>query len=188
MAECKNISDPKYHQQDKSTKRYLDKDIIIKALNIRPGQIILDVGCGNGYMVKAFAVQLEGRGKVYALDSDEISIETLLLQTKGTVIEPFVGDITKQTKLESSSIDLIYLSTVFHGFSENQATGFLKEVKRLLKRKGKLAVLEIEKQDTPFGPSLEIRFSPKELKEIITLKPTDLVKVGQYFYMQIFEN
>jgi len=188
MAECKNISDPKYHQQDKSTERYLDKDIIIKALNIRPGQIILDAGCGNGYMVKAFAVQLEGRGKVYALDSDETSIETLLLQKEGTVIEPFVGDITEQTKLESSSIDLIYLSTVFHGFSENQAAGFLKEVKRLLKTKGKLAVLEIEKHQTPFGPPLAIRFSPEELKEIITLKPTDLVKVGQYFYMQIFEN
>jgi ubiquinone/menaquinone biosynthesis C-methylase UbiE len=188
MAKSKNISGPKYHQRDKSTEKYLDKDIIIKALNIRPGQIILDAGCGNGYMAKEFAAQLEGRGKVYALDPDEISIETLLLQTKGTVIEPFVGDITKQTKLKNSSIDLIYLSTVFHGFSENQAAGFLKEVKRLLKTKGKLAVLEIEKQETPFGPPLEIRFSPEELKEIITLKPADLVNVGQYFYMQIFEN
>lgn len=188
MAECKKISDPKHHQRDESTEKYLDKDIIIKALNIRPGQIILDAGCGNGYMTKEFAAQLEGRGKVYALDPDEVSIETLLSQTEGTVIEPFVGDITEKTKLESSSIDLIYLSTVLHGFSENQAAGFLKEAKRLLKTKGKLAVLEIEKHQTPFGPPLEIRFSPEELKEIITLKPTDFVNVGQYFYMQIFEN
>jgi ubiquinone/menaquinone biosynthesis C-methylase UbiE len=188
MAECENIRDLKHHDRGKSSERFLDKDIIVNALNIHPGQIILDAGCGNGYMAKEFAERLEGTGKVYALDPDEILIEILRSQTEGTVIEPFVGDITEQTKLEESSIDLIYLSTVVHGFSENQVAGFLKEGKRLLKTKGKLAVLEIEKEETPFGPPLEIRFSPEELKERITLSPTDLVKVGQYFYMQIFEN
>lgn len=116
MAECENISDPKHHHRNKTSEKYLDKSIILKTLNIRPGQIILDAGCGNGYMAKEFAAQLKGKGKVYALDPDEISIETLLLQTQGTIIEPFVGDITKKTKLMDSSIDLIYLSTVFHGF------------------------------------------------------------------------
>ena len=34
---------------------------------------------------------------------------------------------------------------------------------------------------------MEIRFSPQELKEIITLVPKNTVKIGQYFYMQTFE-
>jgi ubiquinone/menaquinone biosynthesis C-methylase UbiE len=188
MAECDTNRDIKHHDRGKSTEQFLDKDVIIHALNIRPGQIILDAGCGNGYMTKEFARQLEGAGKVFALDPDEISINALKSETQGTVVEPFVGDITEQTKLQNASIDLIYLSTVFHGFSENQITGFLKEVRRLLKPKGKLAILEIVKEQTPFGPSLDIRLSPEELKQTINLNPTDLVKAGQYFYMQIFEN
>ena len=40
----------------------------------------------------------------------------------------------------------------------------------------------------PFGPPLHIRFSPDELKEALTLIPTSLMSVGEYFYMQTFEN
>ena len=65
--------------------------------------------------------------------------------------------------------------------------GFLKEIKRLLKPNGKLAIIEIKKEDTPFGPPLGIRFSPEELRNIIDLNPTQLIDVGEYFYMQIFE-
>lgn len=45
-----------------------------------------------------------------------------------------------------------------------------------------------KKEETPFGPPLDIRFSPDELKEVITLKSKSLVEVGEYFYMQTFKN
>lgn len=188
MTECENTTNLKHHHRGKSSEQYLDKNTILNALVMRPGQIILDAGCGNGYMAKAFAEQLDGTGKVYALDPDEISINILQSETEGTVIEPFIGDITTQTKLEDTSIDLIYLSTVFHGFTETQIAGFLQEVRRLLKPKGRLAILEIVKEETPFGPPLDIRLSPEELKQIIPLNPTHLIMAGPYFYIQIFGN
>ena len=139
-------------------------------------------------MAKEFSKILNNTGKVYALDPDTEAIETLKQETKGTNIEPVEADITKTTPIEGLSIDLIYLSTVLHSFSEDQITNFLVEAKRLLKPNARLAIIEIQKQDTPFGPPLDIRFSPEELKEIINLTPKALVEVGQYFYMQIFEN
>ncbi len=99
-----------------------------------------------------------------------------------------LGDITKRTRIEGASVDLIYLSTVFHGFSKSETDGFQKEVKRLLKPNAVLAIVEFKKIETPFGPPLEIRFSPEALKEAIILKPKSLVEVGKYFYMQSFEN
>ncbi|HSQ83350.1 MAG TPA: class I SAM-dependent methyltransferase, partial [Desulfobacterales bacterium] len=86
-------------------------------------------------------------------------------ETKGTNIEPIIGDITKETKIEDSSVDLIYLSTVFHGFSKREIDGFQKEVKRLLIPNAVLAIVEFKKVETPFGPPLEIRYSPEELKK-----------------------
>lgn len=50
------------------------------------------------------------------------------------------------------------------------------------------AVVEIQKQSIPFGPPIGMRFSPEELKQVVTLAPLTTVKVGEYFYMQIFEN
>ena len=103
-------------------------------------------------------------------------------------IDAFVGDITKKTDLMTSSIDLVYLSTVFHIFSRIQIVGFEKEIKRILKPKAQLAIVNIHKKGTPFGPLLEIRSSPEELRQKISLAPKELIEVGDYFYMQIFVN
>jgi ubiquinone/menaquinone biosynthesis C-methylase UbiE len=139
-------------------------------------------------MSKAFSKALNHTGKVYALDPDRETIAMLKEETRGTNIETIEADITGTTPIEESSVDLIYISAVFHGFSAEQTVSFQKEAKRLLKPNARLAVVEIQKQDTPFGPPLESRFSPEELKQTIHLTPKALVKVGQYFYMQIFEN
>jgi len=186
MSECKNVRNLKHQRRGESSETFLDKNAILENLTIMPGQIVLDAGCGNGYMAKEFAKLTGKTGKVYALDSDIRSIEILKGETEGTIIEPFVGDITKETKLAASSIDLIYVSTVIHGFSESQMEGFLRETKRLLKRNGRLAIVEIKKKETPFGPPLNKRFSPEELKQAISLAPTQLIELGQFFYMQIF--
>jgi len=160
----------------------------IKTLNIQVGQIILDAGCGNGYMSKLFSKKVAQSGKVYALDSDTYFINVLRGETQGTNIETIEEDITKPTRLEASSVDLIYISTVIHVFSKKQVQGFLQEVKRLLKPDAMLAIVEIEKKATPFGPPMELRYSAEELKGIVPLVPVNTVQAGEHFYMQIFRN
>ena len=186
--EDKKSENKKHHHKGRSSERHLNRDIVLKELNIRSGQTILDAGCGSGYMSKEFSKILNNTGKVYALDPDKAAIEMLKKETKGTNIEPIIGDITKETKIGDSSVDLIYLSTVFHGFSEGEIDGFQKEVKRILKPNAVLAIVEFKKVETPFGPPLEIRYSPEELKKTITLTPKFFVEVGEYFYVMAFEN
>jgi ubiquinone/menaquinone biosynthesis C-methylase UbiE len=188
MSECRNEIDQKHDHRGKSSESLLDKHKILANLSIVPGQVILDAGCGNGYMAKEFAALTGKTGMVYALDPDAVSIGILMTETLDRNIEAFVGDITKETTLKASSIDLIYLSTVIHGFSEKQMEGFLKEIERLLKTDGKLAIVEIKKEATPFGPPHDIRFSPEELRQRIDLHPMQLIDVGEHFYMQLFEN
>lgn len=176
-----------HHHRGKSSERLLDKSSILSNLGIVPGQVVLDAGCGNGYMAKAFGRLTGHAGKVYALDPDPIVINTLKAETPGTNIEAFVGDITAETELPAGSIDLIYLSTVIHGFSASQMAGFAAEARRLLKLGGKLAVVEFHKKDTPFGPPLDIRVSPEELRGKVDLHPAGLIEAGEYFYLQVFQ-
>lgn len=175
-----------HHHRGKSSESLLDKETILNTLGISLGQVVLDAGCGNGYMAKVFAGQVGGKGKVYALDPDETAISAIQTQTVGTNIEALVGDITTTTALPASAFDLVYLSTVVHGFSPEQFKGFEMEVKRLLAPDGKLAIVEIVKRDTPFGPPMNRRFSPDELKLTLTLPALATVEVGEYFYMQLF--
>ncbi|MEJ2657598.1 MAG: class I SAM-dependent methyltransferase [Desulfobacterales bacterium] len=122
----------------RSSESFINKDIILRTLNILPMQTILDAGCGNGYMSKEFSKVLNNTGKVYAIDSNKEAIQTLKEETKETNIETMEADITKGIPIKESSIDLIYLSTVIHGFQEGQVARFQKEVKRLLKPNGRL--------------------------------------------------
>jgi ubiquinone/menaquinone biosynthesis C-methylase UbiE len=188
VAKRDTSGEERHNHRGKSTEDRLDKELILNALNIKAGQTVLDAGCGNGYMSKMFSNAVAQSGKVYALDPDKYIIEVLGKETRGTNIEAMEGDITTPTPLEPTSVDLIYLSAVIHGFSKQQMQHFLQEVKRLLKPTALLAIVEIEKKETPFGPPLKIRFSPEELKDIVPLAPINTIQVGEHFYMQIFKN
>jgi ubiquinone/menaquinone biosynthesis C-methylase UbiE len=122
------------------------------------------------------------------MDPDPETIETLRKTTWGSNIHAMVGDITKPTLLEGSSVDRIYLSTVLHGFSREEIQGFRKEIRRLLKPDAVLAVVEFEKKETPFGPPVDIRLSPGGLMEIVPLAPGNTIRVGEHFYLQLFRN
>jgi len=173
----------------KFSEGLLNNETILANLNICAGQTILDAGCGNGYMAKKFSELVGTTGKIYALDPDKGSITNLKKEVeKKSNIDALVGDITKKTDLKDSSIDLVYLSTVFHIFSDIQIVGFEKEINRLLKPGAQLAIVNIHKKETPLGPPLEIRSSPEELRQKLSLTPKELIEVGNYFYMQLFVN
>lgn len=189
MSGHKNSRDPntQHHHKGKSSESLLDKKQILSSLNIVRGQVILDAGCGNGYMAKEFAKMTGPEGVVYALDPDEQAIESLTVETLGTHIDPFVGDITRPTKLAEASVDLIYVSMVMHGFSRKQVEGCKSEIHRILKPGARLAVVEMKKEEMPFGPPIEIRFSPEELQQSLGLTPVHLVDLAPYSYLQIFQ-
>jgi len=172
----------------KFSEGLLNDKKILENLDICPGQTILDAGCGNGYMAKKFSELVGKTGKIYALDPDKQTIAKLKNEVEMTNIEAFIGDITKATRLKAASIDLVYLSTVFHIFSESQIEKFVTEIRRILKPNARLAIVNIKKEDTPFGPSIEIRSSPEELRRKVPLIPKILVEVGEHFYMQLFAN
>ncbi|HEU19160.1 MAG TPA: class I SAM-dependent methyltransferase [Deltaproteobacteria bacterium] len=172
----------------KFSEGLLNDETILATLNICAGQTILDAGCGNGYMAKKFSELVGNTGKIYALDPDRGSIANLKKEVDKTNIEAFVGDITKPTGLKAASIDLVYLSTVFHIFSDDLIDGFVTEIKRIFKPKARLAIVNIKKEDTPFGPPVEMRSSPDELRQKIPFTPKILIDVGDHFYMQVFED
>jgi ubiquinone/menaquinone biosynthesis C-methylase UbiE len=171
----------------KFTQGLLDVEKILAALAIRTGQSVLDAGCGNGYMAHHFAAAVGPTGRVIALDLDQTFIAALRGETADTVIEAIQGDITRETSLATASMDLVYLSTVLHIFSSDQLKGFILEVQRLLRPNGTLAIVEIEKRDTPFGPPLARRHTPEELKARFPLRPGKTVSVGDHFYLQLFK-
>lgn len=178
---------PRPHRR-KFSDGLLDNALILDSLDIRPGQVIVDAGCGNGYMARLFADRVGPTGRVIALDIAEEFLGPLRAEARPVHLEVVKSDITWPTGLEESSVDVVYISTVVHVFSKERFRGFVTEAGRILKPGGLLGVLEMEKKPTSFGPPLSQRYSPPELRRAIPLTPVKTVSAAEYFYLQIFRN
>ena len=80
-------------------------------------------------------------------------------------IEARVADVSRLLPLADESVDIVFISNVLHGLVANgESERALKEVARVIKPQGKLAIVEFKKNETPMGPPLSIRLSPEEVE------------------------
>lgn len=116
----------------KPAKRYLQK------FGIKPGDTVIDYGCGTGACIRA-AVSLTGdKGFVYAVDVHNLaisSVEKLVKKYKLQNVKPVLTD-GKKTDIKDSEADLIYALDMFHMVTDTDL--FLKELRRIIKKSGTL--------------------------------------------------
>ena len=80
-------------------------------------------------------------------------------------IETRIADVSRLLPLADESVEVVFISNVLHGLVANgEWERALKEVARVIKPHGKLAIVEFKKNETPLGPPLSIRLSPEEVE------------------------
>jgi tRNA A58 N-methylase Trm61 len=119
----------------------------LDALNLKPGNVVADIGAGVGYMSLRMARRVGPTGKVYANDLQPQMLE-LLRQNAAkaglTNIVTVLGDVT-DPKLPSNTMDLVLLVDVYHEFSQPQI--MLRKIRETLKSDGRLVLLEYRAED-----------------------------------------
>ncbi|KAF5409776.1 MAG: Ubiquinone/menaquinone biosynthesis C-methyltransferase UbiE [Candidatus Methanocomedens sp.] len=82
--------------------------------------------------------------------------------------------------------DVVFISNVFHELDDHGLA--LKEVLRILKSDGILAMVDWKKEETPVGPPVEHRFSELDVIEISRLNGFELAETkeaGPYHYLVV---
>lgn len=116
----------------------------VKTLNgarIRPGQKVLEVGCGSGYFTISAAKLVGDEGLIHAIDIYPPSVEYVTRKSRDahlTNVKVSNAD-AMDTKLPSNSFDLILLFGVIPA-PVLALDRLLPEMHRLLKLNGSLAV------------------------------------------------
>ena len=171
----------------------IDPARLFAALELRKDTVLLDVGCGIGAYALATAEKLGVKGTIYAVDLWEEGIATLSREIslrRITNIHPLVADVSRKIPVADRSIDVCLMATVLHDLiADRTADGTLREVERVLKPDGRLAVVEFDKVEGPPGPPRAIRLSPAELDAVLVPRgftPLTMTAVGPYNYLTIY--
>jgi tRNA-Thr(GGU) m(6)t(6)A37 methyltransferase TsaA len=167
-------------------------EMVFDALALNEGDTILDMGCGPGdYAIRASEI-VGDSGVVYALDRWQDVIEELAEKARSRGlknIRAIVSDITERLPVDDESVDICFISTVLHSLNLTDIERALfGEVRRVLKRGGRLAIIECKKEEQPFGPPIAMRLSSEQLESSIVrygFEMMDLVDLGCN-YMIIF--
>jgi ubiquinone/menaquinone biosynthesis C-methylase UbiE len=146
-----------------SRQREEDCETLLKALNIKPGMTVCDLGCGNGFYTLELAERVGADGVVYAVDIQQEMLHLLDERAKQAGvknIKPVLGSFI-DPRLPDESQDLILLVDVYHEFSHPEH--MLRAMRKALKPTGRIALVEFRLED----PKVPIKLLHKMSKEQI---------------------
>jgi len=176
----------------KSSFRLIDSAKFFRELDLNKGATFLDVACGWGAYSLAASDIIGKDGQVYAVDLWEEGILSLRNQAgKGIQnITTFVSDVAQSIPVENDCVDVCLMATVLHDFVGDKVDRqVMKEIVRVMKSEGTLAIVEFKKKDGPPGPPKPIRLSPEEVVKIVSafgFQQNRYTEVGPDNYLQIF--
>lgn len=168
-----------------------DPEDIFAELALNPGDYFLDLGCGPGdYSIRAAEI-IGDTGVVYALDSREEAIDKLMekIAPNGPAnIRAINTDITLLLPLADHSIDVCLMATVLHVPQVTKAGPRLfREIHRVVKPGGRLAIIECKKENQSFGPPMHMRLSPEEVEAALkgqSFKKISYADLGYNYLVQ----
>ena len=110
---------------------------LIAALNIQPGEQVLDIGCGTGRLGSYVASLVGEQGAVIGIDPLPLRVE-LARKKQHPHFSAQVGNAEDLSAFADESFDVVYLNSVFHWIGDKQKV--LQEIHRVLKPTGRLGL------------------------------------------------
>ena len=130
-----------------SREREEECNTLLKVLKLKPGQIVCDLGCGNGFYALKIAPQVAPEGKVLGVDIQPEMLRMLRERAKVAKvhnIEPVLGTLT-DPKLPAGTVDLVLCVDTYHEFSH--PVQMLLAIRKSLAPDGHLVLAEFRAED-----------------------------------------
>ena len=126
----------------------------LAALDIRPGQVVADVGAGSGYYTVRLAERVGPTGRVFAADIQPEMLDLLRARVKRARLDQveLVRSTETDPGLPEGVCDLVLMVDVYHELARPQEV--LRKLRGSLKPDGRLVLIEFRKE-SPWVPIRE---------------------------------
>ncbi len=171
----------------------LDAESLLKKTGLKDKMKVADFGSGAyGHFIFPAAQMVGKNGTVFAVDILKPALEAINKKARQeglTNIQTVWSDLEvfKAAKIDSESLDIGLL--INNLYLSRKRPEILRECIRMIKKGGKLLVVEWEDTSSPFGPPPEERVKIDLLKkagEKLGLKTEDSFSAGQFHYAVVF--
>lgn len=117
---------------------------IMRALDLRPGAVVAEVGCGSGYFIMRMSPQVGRKGRVIAEDIRWLPLAFLEARvlSGGDWNVHVVRGQTADPDLPPGQVDAVLIANTFHEFAD--PASILAQVRKALAPQGRLVIVDRE--------------------------------------------
>jgi cyclopropane fatty-acyl-phospholipid synthase-like methyltransferase len=156
---------------------------VIDALQLKPGQVVADIGAGTGYFSIPLA-KSPARPKVYAVDIEPSMVEHVKRRAAQAGLTNVVGVLAGADRTNlPEAVDVVLIVDTFHHIPNRVA--YFTALKAQMKPGAKLAIIDFRK-DAASGPPVEFRFTPEQISAELAQAGFTLQTRHDFLPQQIF--
>jgi cyclopropane fatty-acyl-phospholipid synthase-like methyltransferase len=147
---------------DPARDAYQKPHEVITALDLKPGEVIADIGSGSGYFTLRLAAPVGDRGRVYGVDIDPEMVRHLNRRVRDAGlrhVHVLLAD--PDDPLLPEPVDRFLVVDTWHHIVGQ--TEYLGLMRKLLRPGGQVVMIDFQKKELPVGPPLAMKVAREDL-------------------------
>ena len=165
-------------------------DELVRALAIRPGAVVADLGAGTGYLIGRLARAVGPDGTVFAVEVEPnlvVHLRERAERERTANVVPILASID-EPRLPRGGVDLIVVLDTYHHIDDRLV--YFRDLRRALRAHGRVAVIDWHKRPLPTGPPPEHKLAREQVVDEMRVAGWTLVAepdVLPYQYFLVFQ-
>ena len=136
---------------------------VLSALDLKPGEVVADIGAGSGYFALRLAAHVGESGRVYAVDISPDMIVHLNRRVRDAGVKNLQTILAAPDDplLPDASVDRFFICDTWHHIEDQPK--YLALMKKMLKPGGQVVMIDFQKRETQTGPPMAMRIAREDL-------------------------
>jgi len=158
-------SGPAQMNQNRGRDSWQKPDEVLKAINLRPGQVIADIGAGDGYFTRRFAEAVGPGGKAIGIDVDPSAVRAMTADAQKLGLTNYEARLVpaEDPMLAPESVEVIFVCDTYHHI-DNRIPYFTR-IKAALRPGGRLLIIDFPRTTQTTSHNVNREELVKELEQ-----------------------